>query len=70
MFLLSFLVLFFYCHYYSFEYISEDLTFPIDTTHCEIELAFACFVFCFPQVTLCDQPYGVEACVMFSYDII
>ena len=31
---------FFSCHYYSFKYIREIQTFPIDTTHCDIELAF------------------------------
>ena len=51
-----------------FEYISKVLTFPIDTSCCDIELAYDCFVFSW--VTFCDQPYGVEACVMFSYDII
>ena len=39
-----------------FEYISEFLTFPLDTTHCNIELAFDCFVFPFSLATLCDYP--------------
>ena len=30
------------------------LTFPIDTTYCDIELAFDCFVFSFSLVTLCE----------------
>ena len=46
---------FFSCRYYSFEYISEVLTFPIDTTHCDTELAFDCFAFSFSWVTLCDH---------------
>ena len=50
-------------------YISEVLTFPIDTTHGDIVLAFDCFAFFFMGYTL-RPPYGVEDCAMFSYDII
>ena len=39
-----------------FEYISEVLTFPLDTAHCDIELAFDCFVFPFSLATLYDYP--------------
>ena len=48
-------------------HISEVSTFPIDTTHCDIELVFDCFVFSYSWVALWDYPYGDEACVIFSY---
>ena len=40
----------FFSHY-SFEYISDRYQ-----RHCDIELAFDCFVFSFSWVTLCDHP--------------
>ena len=68
--------IFYYCrsNYISPQFLlhwkKNYLIFPIDTTLCDTELAFDCFVFSFPWVTLCDHSWGVEACVMFSYDII
>ena len=46
------------------------LTFEIDTTLCDIKLAFDCFVLSFSWVTLYNHTQGVEVCVMFSYDTI
>ena len=59
-----FLLSFFSC-LDSFEYITETHTFPIDTTHCDIELAFDCFVFSFSMVTLCDRSKGVKPALCF-----
>ena len=68
--------IFYYCrsNYISPQFLlhwkKNYLIFPIDTTLCDTELAFDCFVFSFPWVTLCDHSWGVESCVIFSYDII
>ena len=70
--LLLMLLCFFSVFFVFFCFTSEKncLTFPIDFTYCDIVLAFDCFVFSFSRVTLCDHPQGVEACVIFSYEII
>ena len=56
-------------HYY-FEYISEVLNFPIDTTHCDIELAFYCLYFRFHQFNFPTILKVLKLVLCFSYDII